>query len=104
MFREGSMLVRLILINVAVFVLAHLVNVVSVLMGRGDEMLLVEWLASTSNLSELLFKPWSLITYMFLHEEFMHIFWNMVILYFVGRIFLQFLGSKRMLSTYTLAV
>lgn len=102
MFKEGSMLVRLILVNVGIFALAHLVNLVSFFMGRGDEMLLVQWLSSTSNLGELLFKPWSIITYMFLHEEVMHIFWNMLILFFVGRLFLHFLGSRRMLSTYIL--
>ena len=102
MFKEGNVLIRLILINLAVFVLVHIVNLFLFLIGSGGSQALVLWLSSTSNLADLLFKPWSVLTYMFLHEEFMHLFWNMVILFFVGRIFLHFLGGKRMVSTYIL--
>ncbi len=102
MFKEGSVLVRLILINAGVFVLVHLVDLLLYLFSSQDSHILVLWLSSTSDLAGLLFKPWSVITYMFLHEDFMHIFWNMVILFLVGRIFLHFLGGKRMVSTYIL--
>jgi len=100
MFKEGSILIKLILVNVGVFVLVNLVGLVFRLMDSSGGEFLVNWLSSTSNLGDLLFKPWSVITYMFLHEDLMHIFWNMLILFFVGRIFLHFLGSRRMLSTY----
>ena len=102
MFKEGSILIRLILINGAVFLAVNVFSLILKLMNSPGDDFLIEWLSSTSNLGDLLFKPWSIITYMFLHEDIMHIFWNMLILFFVGNIFLQFLGSKRLLSTYFL--
>src|SRR5690606_2245002 len=50
----------------------------------------------------LLRRPWSPITYMFTHELPMHLFWNMVMLWFSGQIFHAVLGDKRMLGHYLL--
>jgi membrane associated rhomboid family serine protease len=52
--------------------------------------------------SELIYKPWSVITYMFTHADFRHFFFNMIMLYFSGRIFVNFFGERRLLLTYIL--
>jgi membrane associated rhomboid family serine protease len=102
-FREASALKKFILINVAIFILLRLINLVYFLMkidpASAD---LVRWLAVPSYLETLLVRPWTLITYMFLHLGFMHIFFNMIMLYFGGRIFTEHLGDKRLVSTYFL--
>lgn len=108
-WRSGGMVVRLILINAAVFIALVLVQLV--LLGvTGDrssafafrDHYLVQWLRSTSDLGELLVKPWTMFTYMFVHTEVGHIFWNMILLWFGGRLFQDLLGSSRLLGNYLL--
>ena len=52
--------------------------------------------------SRLISQPWTFITYMFLHSGFMHLLLNMLWLHFGGKIFLQYLHPKQLLSTYIL--
>jgi len=106
-FKQRSLLSRLILINVAIFILASIINLFFWLTQSGNDIavnqsnsLFITWLAVPSNVSELLLKPWTLLTYMFLQENFFHLFFNMVILYFGGRIFSEYLNSAKLLSVY----
>jgi len=108
-FRRGDILLRLIYINIAVFVLAGLSFVLIRLFtpGIGLEELratynanVLKYLMVPGSPGELLNRPWTLITYMFTHSNFFHIFFNMLMLYWFGRIFLQYLTSKQLLSTY----
>ncbi|MCB0409525.1 MAG: rhomboid family intramembrane serine protease [Flavobacteriales bacterium] len=94
---------KLIFINVGVFLLVHLVGLLLWLFGiaNGTE-LMVYWLALPADLSNLIVKPWTLISYMFLHEGLMHLLFNMIMLYFGGQIFLQFLNEKRLVGVYVL--
>lgn len=61
------------------------------------------WFAAPGNPELLLYKPWTLITQLFTHGDFMHLLFNMVGLYFTSSIFVQFFGEKRLVSTYFLA-
>ena len=45
-------------------------------------------------------RPWTLLTYMFTHFSFRHILFNMLILYFSGKMLIEYLGEKRMLALY----
>lgn len=47
-------------------------------------------------------KPWTFITYMFMHSGFWHILFNMLWLYWFGRIFIEFQSRERLVSTYFL--
>ena len=89
-YKNGSILIKLIFINVAVFLI---VNVIGSLLHLFDIPNGVEifrsWLALPSNISELVFKPWTLISYMFLHEDLFHMLMNMFVLYFGSQIFNQ---------------
>lgn len=62
-----------------------------------------KWLAAPGNPELLLYKPWTLITQLFTHGDFMHLAFNMIGLYFTSSIFVQFFGEKRLVSTYFLA-
>jgi membrane associated rhomboid family serine protease len=55
-----------------------------------------------ADLESLLYKPWTLVTYMFLHYDFLHILFNMLWLFWFGQLFIQFIIPKRMLSVYLL--
>lgn len=102
-YKNGSALIKLIFINVAVFLV---VNVIGLLLyffnvenGIGQ---VINWLALPSDVTKLLYQPWTIFTYMFLHEEIFHLLFNMLVLYFGGQIFLQFLNNKKLVSTYLL--
>ncbi len=108
-WRTGGMVVRLLLINVAVFVALIAIQLV-LSIAMGDRMTgmaaldryVVQWLRSTSDLGALLLKPWTVFTYMFVHTGLGHIFWNMMLLWFGGRLFRDLLGDKRLLGNYLL--
>ena len=100
-WRTGGVLMRLVLINVAVFLLLRLIDLPFwMAQTQGPDILL--WLESGSSLSLLLHRPWTVVTYMFTHWGIGHIFFNMLILWFVGRIFQDLLGERRLLGNYLL--
>jgi membrane associated rhomboid family serine protease len=99
-FAGGSTLSRLILINAAVFLLANVVGLFYWLFAFEGKSPLLEFLAVPADLSALVQKPWTILTYMFYQEDFFHILFNLIVLYFGGRIFQEFLGDKRLTATY----
>jgi membrane associated rhomboid family serine protease len=109
-FWDGSLLQRLIFINVAVYLIVNIVsllafwfNIESLLIyyPNGDyTSKLSHWLAASSSLIETLSQPWSVITYMFLHLGLWHLVFNMIFLFFAGQYFVRFLGERRLLSIY----
>jgi membrane associated rhomboid family serine protease len=104
-FSKKSVLPRLIMINGAVFVLVYFVKLFAwFFQVQPTDFLspMARWLAVPSAIESLVVKPWTLLTYMFLHEGFFHLFFNMIILYFGGTIFLQYLSQRKLLSTYIL--
>lgn len=108
-WHTGGMTVRLILINVAVFVtllMAYLVLLPVGGSGLGAQVLrdqyIVQWLRSTADLDVLVTRPWTVFTYMFVHTGLGHIFWNMLLLWFGGRLFEDLLGGRRLLGHYLL--
>lgn len=102
-YKTGTTLVKFIFINVAVFVLVHIIGlIIYFFTGVPGSELVAYWLSLPADLEQLLYRPWTIITYMFLHTGFIHLAFNMLIMYFGGQIFLQFLDSKKLLGTYLL--
>lgn len=99
-FKQGSIITRLIYINLAVFLFVRIVMVVFTLFNVNVPLL--EWLALPSDIGTLLTRPWTLFTYMFLHHDFIHILFNMLWLYWFGRIFLMYFDEKKLLGIYIL--
>ena len=95
---------KLIVVNVAVFALINIVNAIFglFLSSLDQHVNVTSWLAVPASLGKLVTRPWTLFTYMFLHEGFMHILFNMLVLYWMGVIFLEYLGPKKLFSTYVL--
>ena len=100
-WRNGGSLVRIILINVGVFLWIHAIGLIYFLFQRPEPDLL-RWLMSTSDLGRLARTPWTVITYMFTHFEVFHLLFNMIILWFGGRLFADLLGGKRLTGNYNL--
>lgn len=100
-FKKGNLLSRLIYINLAVFVIIEVLSVFLFLFNQsGYE--LIDLLALPAKGNELLSKPWTIITYMFVHSGFIHLIFNLLWLYFGGTIFLKYLSNKQIVSTYIL--
>ncbi len=99
-FRNGSMISRIILVNVIVFIVVNLIDVFDA--NSGFAAMLIKKLSLLSNPLDLVFQFWSLITHMFLHVGFWHILWNMLLLFWFGRIIGDFLGDRRILPLYIL--
>lgn len=105
-FYYGGMTVKLIFINLLVFLFVGLVSVLGGLMQGEFKSFIEEFntivFALDTNISEVIVKPWGLITSIFAHFSFMHLLLNMLMLYFVGKAFEQLFSQKRLLYTYIL--
>ena len=99
-FKEGSVVTRLIYVNVGVFLLVGILGVIFYLGGRVN--ILPVWLSLPSEVSEILKKPWTPISYMFLHTGFIHLLFNILGLYWFGKLFLYRLDGDKLLSVYLL--
>lgn len=102
-FRKGNMLSRIIIINVAVFLIVNIVRLVLFVSGNEaafDEF--INWIAMPVNPAVLLYKPWTILTHIFLHVGIGHIFFNMLALYWFGKIYQEYLGNTKLLPTYVL--
>ena len=100
-FREGSVLTKLIYINLFVFLGLKLIQVIYFL-GGNREFMLYDWLMLPSNFSLLMIRPWTLFTYMFLHESFIHILSNLLVLYWFGKLFLELFSDDKLMGLYIL--
>jgi membrane associated rhomboid family serine protease len=102
-FRNGSNLTKLIYINIVVFVLITLVAVIGFLLNNPEiSGKTLDLLSVPASLKALLTKPWTLITYMFTHKDIWHILFNMLWLYWFGRIFLEYLDGRKLVAVYLL--
>ncbi|MFO8066918.1 MAG: rhomboid family intramembrane serine protease, partial [Bacteroidales bacterium] len=100
-FLKGSVLARLIGINIAVFITINLVGGLLFLFDSFEYYEIVaNALSVPASFDNLVSKPWSLISYMFLHINFFHILFNMIVLYIGGRLFIDFIGKERLIGTY----
>ncbi|MDR2533878.1 MAG: rhomboid family intramembrane serine protease [Tannerellaceae bacterium] len=100
-FRTGGVLVRLLFINIGIFLIIRFTDVAFTLFDVRQWSFLA-WLQLPSSPNDLLFRPWALFTYMFTHFDVWHILFNMLLLYCFGRIFVDFFSPRRLGSVYLL--
>ena len=100
-FKGGNVLIKIILINIIVFLLIAIIRSFSP-GGPGNSFYqeLISQLAIPAEPLKLLTRPWTIFTHMFVHEGFWHIFWNLLILYWFGQITGDLLGDKKILPVY----
>jgi membrane associated rhomboid family serine protease len=105
-FSRRTVLSALILINCGVWVLVKIIAVFFFLYNQPGAGSADNWMLSLfalpASIDLLSSRPWTLITYMFLHLDFFHILFNLLWLYWFGRIFLEYLNSRQLLTTYIL--
>lgn len=105
-YKTGGMFMKLIFINVIVFLVINIIGVVGRLSGGGTQLLLDDIVYNVftiqTGLKAFITHPWGLITSIFSHQGFFHLLFNMVMLYSFGRLFLQFFSQKRLFYTFLL--
>lgn len=103
-FSQAGALYRILLINIGLFLILML-SKTFVFLFKGDagwlETIVLQ-LSLPASPENLLKQPWSIITYMFLHWEFFHILFNMLILYWTGKLFIEYLGNDKFWATFIL--
>ena len=100
-FRRGNTFIRLIYINVGIFVIGTLISVVLQLFNLSAAGIF-DLFALPASLHRFIIQPWSLLTYMFMHAGFLHILFNMLWLYWFGSLFLYFFSAKHLRGLYVL--
>lgn len=99
-FKQGNFLTRLIYINAGVFIIIHLVQVILNILGISN--LWVYYLELPAFFTTLLKQPWSIITYMFMHHDFIHLIFNLLALYWFGKLFISYFSQKQLVGLYFL--
>ena len=105
LYRTGGMTVRLIFVNTLFYILINVIQVYGRLMGDADVSLgslLINVFALKADFYSFVYSPWGLFTSIFSHFSFWHFAFNMVFLYFAGKMFEQLFDQKRLLYTYLL--
>jgi membrane associated rhomboid family serine protease len=100
-FKSSGIIQQLIYINIGAFILAILIGSFSKL-GGSESTFIGEWFALSSSLDIFITRPWTLVTYGFLHGGFLHILFNCLFLFFFGRMFLDYFSPKQLLNFYIL--
>lgn len=94
LYKGGSIITKIIFINIASFIL---LLILSLFFNS-----LEGYLSVPGTFAELIYQPWSLVTYMFLHGGFMHLLMNMLWLFWFGALFLTFFNNKQFLAVFLL--
>ena len=102
-YLTGNIVEKIIFINIAVFIFTYLLNTLSFLLEM-DGNFIINWFALRPHFDTLLFKPWTIFSYGFLHSGFFHILFNLLFLYYFGNLFLNFFSRKQFLAYYFLGI
>ena len=100
-FKNAGIVEQLIYVNLAVFLLVFIANTFGFLFQVNSN-LFVNWFALPANFNDFLSKPWTIITYGFLHTSFLHILLNLIALFYIGHLFNQYFTAKQLLNFYLL--
>ena len=90
---------KIIIINIIVFLLPLVLNSFLFLFNL-KQVSLINYFDLHPGIGHIIKSPWTLISYSFLHIDFFHIFWNMLILFVVCKYFLNFLTNKKLIEIY----
>ncbi|MBJ6142167.1 rhomboid family intramembrane serine protease [Hymenobacter sp. BT559] len=100
--RRDNALNQLIIINALVFAVLIILRAIFFIAQSSSYQLVMRQLALPSDFYSLLRHPWTLLTYAFVHEGFLHILFNMLNLYWFGQLIREYLGDRRLVSLYIL--
>lgn len=100
-YKMGGVVIRLIFLNILCFAVPGIIF--SLLRLFNVDIDYMQYVSLSTNWSELLVKPWTILSYSFFHSGFLHILFNMLMLNFFGGLFLTYFTQKQLLGMYILA-
>ncbi|MCF2489481.1 rhomboid family intramembrane serine protease [Dyadobacter sp. CY347] len=101
--KSENALVKIILVNVAVFLTLLLLKIILTLSQSANVYnAVINTVQLPAATNEFLYRPWTLITYFFTHDDIFHILFNMLFLYWFGKLIDEYLGAKRVIALYML--
>ncbi|MBC6988332.1 MULTISPECIES: rhomboid family protein [Hymenobacter] len=100
--RRDNALNQLLLINVLVFAVLILIRAIFYFTGIGLYDDILRFIALPSNPVALMYRPWTVLTYAFVHEGFLHILFNLLNLYWFGSLVREYLGDRKLVNLYIL--
>ncbi|MCQ2350409.1 MAG: rhomboid family intramembrane serine protease [Paludibacteraceae bacterium] len=98
-FKHDSYLTRLLYINIGVFIVVGIATAILTVSGNSNSAW-VAFLEMPASVGQFILQPWSIITYMFLHVSFLHLIFNILVLYWFGKLFLEYYTQKQLTSLY----
>ncbi len=102
-FASATMLMKIVVINVAVFLVLNIISIVMIFAGEESGRFIVEqWVAMPGNFGRLARHAWTPLSYMFSQIEPLHLIFNMLWLYWFGIVFQLLSTPKRMIGLYLL--
>ncbi|OUD35826.1 rhomboid family intramembrane serine protease [Flavobacterium sp. FPG59] len=99
-YKMGGIVIRLIIWNIALFVIPFLVFSILSLMGITIDYL--QYVSLSSNPTVFISQPWTILSYAFFHTGIMHILFNLLVLNFAGRLFMTYFTGKQLFGLYVL--
>jgi len=102
-FKSATIVEKIIYINIAVFAIAYITKALFSLMQWGEDPFF-NWFALPANFGNFILKPWTIISYGFLHGDFWHILFNLIVLFYFGNLFLDFFSKRDFLNYYFLGI
>ena len=101
--KPNNAIAQIIIINIIVFLVMLTLSIFLKLSGEAQIYRSIEELLMLpSDLKLFLSQPWSIITYFFLHADIFHILFNMLVIYWFGKLIVEYLGSDKVISLYVL--
>ncbi len=100
-YRKSSILNKIIYINIGVFLFISIFESFAFITQINIQHYL-EKLFLPADTNKVISRPWTFLSYMFLHNNIFHLLFNMMWLYFAGNIFLLKLTQKKLLESYIL--
>lgn len=104
-FKQGDVVIKLIYINVALYLSYNFIRVFEFIFRIDNNKIshfFENFLAIPSNFTHFGYKLYTLFTYQFIHFEFFHLLINVLMLFFWGKLLLQYIGFKKVLPLYIL--
>ena len=98
--RNLSVFEKIMALNVVVFFAGWLIHI----FGNMPRLYALSWLALPKHFLDFILQPWSLLTYGFVHYDFYHLLFNLLVLYFVSRTMINLFPPKQALNIYFLGI
>lgn len=102
-FERFSIAEKIIVLNIVFFIIPFFIQTLLYLFKLPSSTF-SSWFHLLPSFSEVLFRPWTLFTYSFLHASFSHILWNMLLLYYTSQMYLNLFSEHQFLKNYILGV